>query len=79
VKLEAEAWLAVRRDHDDNLVLLRMPDGSSPASGLSEAEADSVLAHVQRDHRKVHGQSYWKLRYPRGTLGIFLKANNIRV
>jgi hypothetical protein len=79
VKLEAEAWLAVRRDHGGNLDLLRMPDGSSPAWGLSEAAADHVLAHVQREHRKVHGQSYWKLRYPQGTLGAFLEANNIRV
>jgi hypothetical protein len=75
----AAAWLAVRRDHDGNLVLLRMPDGRSPAWELLEAEADDILAYVQRDHRKVHGQSYWKLSYPPGTLRDFLKANNIRV
>lgn len=76
--LGAAAWLAVRRDHDGNLDLLRMPDGSL-AWELSEAEADEMLAYVQRDHRKVHGQSYWKLSYPQGTLRAFLKANNIRV
>ena len=56
-----------------------MPDGSRPAWELSEVQADSVIAYVQRDHRKVHGQSYWKLSYPQGTLRAFLKANNIRV
>lgn len=78
MSLGAAAWLAVRRDHDGNLDLLRMPDGSL-AWELSEAEADEMLAYVQRDHRKVHGQSYWKLSYPQGTLRAFLKANNIRV
>ena len=79
MKLEADAWLVVRRDHDGNLDLLRMQDGIRPAWELSEGEADNVLAHVQRDHRKVHGQSYWKLSYHQGTLRAFLKANNIRV
>jgi len=77
--LEADAWLVVRRDHDGNLDLLRMPGGERPAWELSEPQADDVLAHVQRDHRKVHGQSYWQLSYPRGGLRVFLKANNIRV
>ena len=77
--LEAMAWLVVRRDQDGNLDVLRMPDGRSPAWELSEAEADDILAYVQREHRKVHGQSYWKLSYHRGTLRTFLKANNIRV
>ena len=79
MRLGAEAWLAVRRDHDGNLDLLRMPDGGGPAWVLSAAEADNILAYVQRDHRKVHGQSYWKLSYPQGTVRAFLKANNIRV
>jgi hypothetical protein len=79
VALEAMAWLVVRRDQDGNLDVLRMPDGRSPAWELSEAAADAAIAHVQRDHRKVHGQSYWKLHYPRGALRAFLKANNIRV
>ena len=77
--LEAEAWLVVRRDQDGNLDLLRMPDGRSLAWELSEVEADEVIAYVQRDHRKVHGQSYWKLRYSHGGLRAFLKANNIRL
>jgi hypothetical protein len=67
------------RDHDGNLDLLRMPDGNRLAWELSERRADDVLAHVQRDHPKVHGRSYWKLSYPQGTLRAFLKANNIRV
>jgi hypothetical protein len=45
---------------------------------LTEAEADAVIAHVQGAHRKVHGQSYWKMSYSRGALGAFLNANNIR-
>jgi hypothetical protein len=77
--VEGEAWLVVRRDHYGNLDLLRMPDGERPAWELSEALADDVLTYEQRDHRKVHGQSYWKLSYPLGSLGDFLKANNIRV
>lgn len=72
-----EAWLAVRRDHDGNLDILRMPDGGF-AWELTEAQADAVIAHVQRSHRKAHGQSHWKLTYPQGTLSGFLKANNIR-
>jgi hypothetical protein len=43
-----------------------------------EAEAEAVIAQVQSHHRKVHGQSYWKMSYPRGTLGAFLRANAIR-
>ena len=77
--LEAEAWLVVRRDQEGKLDVLRMADGSSLAWNLTEAAADAAIAHVQRDHRKVHGQSYWKLHYPRGGLRAFLKANNIRV
>jgi hypothetical protein len=75
---DGECWLALRRDHDGNLDVLRIPDGQRFAWELTEAEADAVIAHVQSSHRKVHGQSYWKLRYPKGTLGRFLKANNIR-
>jgi hypothetical protein len=74
---EAEAWLAVRRDHDGNLDVLRLADGRF-AWGLTEDQADAVIAHVQSSHRKVHGQSYWKLAYIKGTLRTFLKANNIR-
>jgi len=73
----AETWLAVRRDHDGNLDILRMPDGRF-AWELTEAQADAVIAEVQRSHRKVHGQSYWKLAYTKGTLSAFLNANNIR-
>jgi hypothetical protein len=79
VGLEAETWLVVRRDHDGNLDVLRKLDGSSWAWELSETEADDLIAYVQRDHRKVHGQSYLKLSYPQGALAAFLKANNIRV
>jgi hypothetical protein len=79
VARETVAWLVVRRDHDGNLDVLRMPDGHSLAWELPEAAADAAIAHVQRDHRKVHGQPYWKLHYPRGALRAFLKANNIRV
>jgi hypothetical protein len=75
---EARVWLAVRRDHDGNLDVLRMPGGARYAWELTEAEADAVLVWVQSTHRKVHGQSYWKLSYRRGTLGTFLKANTIR-
>ena len=75
---QPEAWLAVRRDHDGNLDVLRMPDGTGFAWELTEAEADAVIAQVQSDHRKVHGQSYWKMSYARGTLGAFLRANAIR-
>jgi hypothetical protein len=77
--LETEVWLVVRRDQDGNLDVLRTADGSSLACDLTEAAAEAAIAHVQRDHRKVHGQSYWKLQYPRGGLRAFLKANNIRV
>jgi hypothetical protein len=79
MELKAEAWLVVRRDHDGNLDVLRMPDAVSPAWELTEAEADAAIAYVQREHRKVHGQSYWKLSYRQGGLGAFLKANNIRI
>lgn len=75
---EPEVWLAARRDHDGNLDLLRMPAWDLPAWDLTEAEADAVTAHVQRRHRKPHGQSYWKLAYPKGGLSAFLKINNIR-
>jgi hypothetical protein len=78
MQAERRSWLAVRRDHDGNLVVLKMPDGGSFAWDLTEAEADAVIAHVQSSHRKVHGQSYWKLSYPTGTLGAFLKANDVR-
>ena len=71
-------WLAVRRDHDDNRDVLRMPGGDRFAWNLSEAVADAVIAHVQREHRKPHGQSYWKLSYPKGALATFLKDSNIR-
>ncbi|HEX6002006.1 MAG TPA: hypothetical protein VFZ16_21820 [Hyphomicrobiaceae bacterium] len=76
---EQSRWLVVRRDHGGNLDVLKMPDGTAFAWQLSEREADAVLVHVQRDHRKVHGQSYWKMSYPDGTLSTFLKANSIRV
>jgi hypothetical protein len=45
---EPEAWLAVRRDHDGNLDVLRLPDGTGFAWELTEAEADAVIAQVQR-------------------------------
>jgi hypothetical protein len=70
-------WLAVRRDHDGNLDILRMPDGRF-AWDLTEAQADAIIAHLQHHHRKPHGQSYWKLTYARGALRAYLKANNIR-
>jgi hypothetical protein len=75
---DSMAWLAVRRDHDGNLDVLRLPDGGRFAWDLTEAQADAAIASVQSAHRKVHGQSYWKLSYPRGTLRAFLKANTIR-
>jgi hypothetical protein len=75
---KSKSWLAVRRDHDGNLDVLRMPGGASFAWELTEAQADAAIAWVQSTHRKVHGQSYWKLSYPGGTLSAFLKANNIR-
>ena len=75
---EPHVWVAVHRDHDGNLDMLRMPDGERFAWELTEAEADAVMAHAQSSGRKPHGQSYWKLSYPRGTLGAFLRANNIR-
>jgi hypothetical protein len=75
---EPTAWLAVRRDHDGNLDVLRLPGGIGFAWELTEAEADAVIAQVQSDHRKVHGQSYWKMSYPRGTLRAFLRDNAIR-
>ena len=56
---------------------LRMADGRF-AWEIAEDQADAVIAHVQSSHRKVHGQSYWKLAYIKGTLRTFLKANNIR-
>jgi hypothetical protein len=68
----------VRRDHDGNMVVLKVTDGGSFAWELTEAEADSVIARVQRRHRKVHGQSYWKLSYAKGALGAFLEAHGIR-
>jgi hypothetical protein len=74
---EAEAWLAVRRDHDGNLDILRMPGGGF-AWELTEAQAEAVIADVKRRQRKTHGQSYWKLAYAEGTLKAFLKTNNIR-
>jgi hypothetical protein len=77
MRAEAATWLAVRRDHDGNLDILRMPDGRFTWE-LTEAQAEAVIAHVQRSHLKPHGQSYWKLAYPKGTLSAFLKANNIR-
>jgi hypothetical protein len=39
---------------------------------------DAAIAHVQLGHLKTHGQSYWKLSYPKGTLGAFLDANGIQ-
>ena len=74
---ESNVWLAARRDHDGNLDVLRMPGGARFAWDLTEAEADAVIAWVQSTHRKAHGQSYWKLSYPKGTLSTFLKANTI--
>ena len=74
---KAEAWLAVRRDQDGNLDILRTPHGGF-AWELAETQADAVIAHIQRSHRKAHGQSYWKLAYLEGTLGAFLEANKIR-
>ena len=77
MEAEAEAWVAVRRDHDGNLDILRMPDGRF-AWELTEDQVDGVIAHLQSSHRKVHGQSYWKLAYIKGTLRAFLKADSIR-
>jgi hypothetical protein len=74
---KAEAWLAVRHDQDGNLDILRTPDGGF-AWELTETQADAVIAHIQRSHRKAHGHSYWKLAYLEGTLGAFLEANKIR-
>jgi hypothetical protein len=73
-----QLWLAVRRDHDGSLDALKMPKGGRFAWEHTEAEADAVIAQVQSSHRKAHRQSYWKLSYPRGRLGAFLKANTIR-
>ena len=78
MEAEPRSWLAVRRDHHGNQVMLKTPDGERFAWELTEAEAEAVIAHVQSNHRKLHGQSYWKLSYPKGTLGGFLKTNNIQ-
>jgi len=75
---DGERWLALRRDQDGNLDVLRTADGQSFAWELTEGEADAAIAHVQGRDRKVRGQSYWKLGYPKGALARFLKANNIR-
>jgi hypothetical protein len=62
----------------EKTIAVRLARGSS-ASPHPEVEADNgAVAYVQRDHRKVHRQSYWKLRYLQGGLRAFLKANNIR-
>src|SRR5262245_44175490 len=78
MEADPKSWLAIRRDHHGNQDMLKMPDGERFAWELTEAEADAVIAYVQSSHRKPHGQSYWKLSYPKGTLGAFLKASNIR-
>ena len=78
MRRESKAWLAIRRDHDGNLDVLRLPGGVGFAWDLTEEQADAAIAWVQSAHRKPHGQSYWKLSYPTGTLSAFLKANNIR-
>jgi hypothetical protein len=71
-------YLATRRDHAGNHDVLMREDGTSYAWNLSEAEADGVIEHTQRNHRKPHGQSYWKWAYPKGTLREFLKKEGIR-
>jgi hypothetical protein len=76
--VETEAWLVVRRDHDGNLDVLRMPDGTRFAWELTETQADAVIAALQSLQRKPHGQSYWRLSYRQGELHAFLKNNNIR-
>lgn len=71
-------WLAARRDHDGNYDLLRMPDGTSPACDLTEAEANAAVAHVKGMQRKVHGQSYWTFSYPAGGRAAFMREKRIR-
>ncbi len=71
-------WLAVRRDHDGNYDVLKMPDGRSYAWDLDEATAASVIEHVENTQLKIHGQSYWKLSYRRGQRQAFLQARSIR-
>jgi hypothetical protein len=75
---EPQARLAVRRDLHGNTNLPRIRDGSRYARELTEAVVDAAIAHVQLGHLKTHGQSYWKLSYPKGTLGAFLDANGIQ-
>lgn len=73
-------WLAVRRDHDGNLDVLKKEDGISFAYNLnSEEEAKAIIAHTTRAHTKVHGQEYWPMCYKPGTLKSFLREHRIRV
>jgi hypothetical protein len=62
-----EACLAVGRDHDGNLNLLRMHHGIGFAWDLTIPDADAVIAHVESAHR-----------YRRGGLAAFLEADAIR-
>jgi hypothetical protein len=55
-----------------------MPHGHGFAWELTEARADDAIGQGLSTHRKVHGQSYWKLSDPRGALSAFLRVNNIR-
>lgn len=76
---ESNCWLAYRRDHHGNRVLLRKSDGISPAWDLTEAQADRVIERLKERQSKPHGQEYIKISYPRHERETILESNYIAV
>ena len=63
-------WLAYREDNRGNRYLI--------AAGLSdEAAADAKIGCITANHRKPHGQEYYKARYPEDALRATIERLNI--
>jgi hypothetical protein len=71
-------WLVCRSDLNSNLDIVKREDGRTPAWNLTEEDADELIAYLQRNHRKQHGQTYDKMSYPKGTLWDFVNEKQLR-